>query len=185
MQLTFLHGYPDYIGKRFAFVGYGSGPTSLPAAGDVISFPRYDNYIDHVVGGTTPDGAFTTSAQPSAVGPRATWYLIWKFATAGSVASVAQNAAGTGMTPGTYTVLATGGGGSGASASVVVATATTLGAITVTPGKNYTSAPTFTLVAGGTSATLTATLSAIGAVVATGANLSTEQVQVAGFGGVY
>jgi hypothetical protein len=74
-----------------------------------------------------------------------------------SVYSVVQLVAGSGMTPGTYVISGSGGGGSGAIISVVVATATTLGTITVVaPGSGYTSLPTFTLAAGGTSATLQA-----------------------------
>jgi hypothetical protein len=40
MQLTLLHGYPDLIGKRFAFVGYGTGPASYSrTTGDAIALP--------------------------------------------------------------------------------------------------------------------------------------------------
>lgn len=68
--------------------------------------------------------------------------------------------AGSGQTPGTYTVNASGGGGSGATASIIVSAA---GTVTQTPaitnpGSGYTSAPTFTLSAGGTAATFTATM---------------------------
>jgi hypothetical protein len=186
MQLTLLHGYPDFMGKRKAFVGFGAGPVSLPAGGDVIQFPTYGNYIDWVSDGVSIDGLYQVTARPSATGPRAIWALYWAYLTANAVATLAQNVAGTGMTPGTYNIAATGGGGTGATATVVVATATTLGSITITnPGKNYTSAPTFTLAAGGTSATLTSTLSTASGLVATGANLSGSSVQIAGFAGQF
>jgi hypothetical protein len=184
MQLTFLQGYPDYVGKRFIFAGYGNGPASYVASGDSILLPRYDNYIDVIFSALTVGGAYEVKAMPSVYGNRAPFVLLWS-GVAGTVASVAQNAAGTGMTPGTYIVNATGGGGQGAQASVVVASATTLGAITVlNAGTGYASAPTFTLAAGGTSATLTATLATAGPVAA-GFNLSQQVVQIGGFGGVY
>jgi hypothetical protein len=184
MQLTLLHGYPDFVGKRATWCGYGNGPSSLLAAGDLVKLPCFGYYIDAIAGSfRSVSGIYDVIAQPAAVGARASWSLIWRFATTGSVASVAQNQAGTGMTTGTYIVTATTGT---AQISVVVASATTLGAITVlNPGSGYTLAPTFTLAAGGTSATLTATLSTIGATVAAGANLSAEQVQIMGFGGQY
>jgi hypothetical protein len=184
MQLTFLHGYPDYIGKRFAFAGYGNGPSSYVATGDPIVLPRYDNYIDVIFSALSVGGAYEVKALPQSFGNRATQTLVWS-GVLGTVASVAQNVAGTGQTPGTYIVNATGGGGSGAQISVVVATATTLGAIKVlNAGVGYTSAPTFTLASGGTPATLTATLTVAGP-VAPGTDLSAQVVQIGGFGGVY
>jgi hypothetical protein len=183
MQLTLLHGYPDFVGLRCTWCGYGSGPSSLLSTGDPISLPRYNYYIDAIGGNfRSVSGTYDVIGQPAAVGPRASWSLIWRFATTGSVASVTAGS-GTGMTAGTYLVTATTGT---AQISVVVTNATTVGTITVIkPGSNYTSAPTFTLAAGGTSATLTATLSTIGASVAAGANLSAEQVQLMGLGGQY
>lgn len=184
MQLTFLQGYPDYVGKRFIFAGYGSGPASYAAAGDPIVLPRYDNYIDTVFGALSVSGAYQITAKPSGFGARQTWNLLWA-GVLGTVASVAQNAAGTGMTPGTYIVNATGGGGVGAQISVVVLTATTIATpVVLNAGQGYTSAPTFTLAAGGTPATLTATLTVAGPVAPT-TNLSAEVVQLGGFGGVY
>jgi hypothetical protein len=185
MQLTFFHGYPDYVGKRFIFAGYGYGPASYVSTGDPIVLPRYDNYIDVVFEAVTADGLYTVNAIPSGLGPRATWNLLWT-ANAGVVASVAISSAGSGQTPGTYTVAATGGNGAGAVATIVVAGG---GTVTATPtlvsgGVGYTSAPTFTLAAGGTPATFTATLSTAGPVAA-GTNLSAEAIQIGGFGGVY
>lgn len=184
MQLTFLHGYPDYVGKRFNFCGYGNGPASYVATGDPIVLPRYNNYIDIVFEALSVSGAYAVRGLQSTFGVRASWALLWS-GVLGTVASVAQNVAGTGQTPGTYIINATGGGGVGARISVVVATATTLGAITViNAGVGYTSAPTFTLASGGTPATLTATLTVAGP-VAPATNLSAQVVQIGGFGGVY
>lgn len=184
MQLTFLHGYPDYVGKRFNFCGYGNGPASYVATGDPIVLPRYNNYIDIVFEAVTVGGAYAVRGLQSTFGARATWTLLWS-GVLGTVASVAQNAAGTGMTPGVYVVNATGGNGAGAQISVTVLTATTIATpVVLNAGVGYTTAPTFTLAAGGTSATLTATLTVAGP-VAPGTNLSAQVVQVGGFGGVY
>ena len=79
--------------------------------------------------------------------------------TASFVTSVVLATPGSGQTPGTYQVSASGGGGTGAQIGVVVGAG---GTVTTTilnnQGSGYTSAPTFTLSAGGTPATFTATL---------------------------
>ncbi len=80
--------------------------------------------------------------------------------TASHVTSIMTTTRGSGQTPGIYTLNATGGGGTGAQISVVVASS---GTVTEAPtvirqGIGYTSAPTFTLSAGGTAATFTPTL---------------------------
>jgi hypothetical protein len=183
MYLTLLHGYPDFIGLRFAWTGYGNGPASYATAGDPVALPTPLTYIDSIFGqALTVSGTYNVIPLISSVGARPTWKLIWKYATAGSVASVTAGS-GTGMTAGTYVVTATTGT---AQISVVVTNATTVGTITVLkPGSGYATAPTFTLAAGGTSATLTAALSTIDAAVPAGANLSAEQVQIAGYGGMY
>lgn len=185
MQLTFLQGYPDYVGKRFNFAGYGTGPASYDPTGDPIALPRYNNYIDVVFPAQSISGAYSITAVPSGYGSRQTWKLFWS-GVAGAVASLAIAGAGSGQTPGTYLVTATGGGGSGAVASIVVAGG---GTVTATPtivsaGEGYASAPTFTLAAGGTPATFTPTLTTAGP-VASGTDLSGQTVQLGGFGGVY
>lgn len=182
MQLKLLNGYPDLVGKRSIFAGYGNGPASYLQAGDPLYIPQYGFYVDIAFPARSVSGAYDIVPKPSSFGPRATWNLFWS-GVAGAVASVTQNAAGTGMTPGTYIVNATTGT---AQISVVVASATTLGAITVlNAGNGYPSAPSFLLTAaGGTPATLTATLTVAGPVAAS-TNLSGETVQLGGFGGVY
>jgi hypothetical protein len=97
MQLTFLHGYPDYIGKRFAWCGYGTGPASYvggSTGGDPVIFPRFDNYIDTIEssGILSTDGTYIAFAYPSAVGPRATWYLRYFAFTTAGVGAEAANA---------------------------------------------------------------------------------------------
>ena len=186
MQLTFLHGYPDYIGKRFAIVGYGNGPASYAITGDPVYLPRYDNYVDVLFSVLSVSGNYDVKFQPSNFGARATWSALWFYSGKQGVATVVQLAAGTGMTPGTYLASATGGGGTGAQIQVTVLTATTIGPVVIlNSGSGYTSAPTFAPVTGGTPPTFTVTAApASGAVPAT-TNLSQETVQCGGFGGVY
>jgi hypothetical protein len=82
------------------------------------------------------------------------------YVTAGkTVAGVVVLTQGSGQTPGTYLVSATGGGGTGAIIQVVVLTATSITATVVNPGFGYTSVPTFTLATGGTPGTVAAQLS--------------------------
>ena len=64
--------------------------------------------------------------------------------------------AGTGQTNGTYVISSTGGGGTGAQVTVVVAGGLVTSATVTAQGQNYTSAPTFTVAAGGTPGTLSA-----------------------------
>jgi len=92
MQVTLLHGYPDYIGRRFAFVGYGNGPASYVTGGDPVALSRYDNYIDDIAGdGLTASGNYIARAI-SAAGPRATFKLKWyPIATPGTEVSPGTN----------------------------------------------------------------------------------------------
>jgi hypothetical protein len=79
MFITLNPGYPDLLGRRAAFVGYGAGPVSYVAggsgtAGDPVSIPG--KYIDVVLEcPEDPTGTYFAVGRPSAVGPRATWYL--------------------------------------------------------------------------------------------------------------
>jgi hypothetical protein len=186
MTLTYLHGYPDRIGKRFAWAGYGAGPAVYNSAlGDPITLPGFQNYIDTVNSALSVSGNYLVSAVPSVAGARANWSLFWTYSGAQGVNSLAISAAGTGQTNGTYLINATGGGGSGAQAQVVIAGGAVTGATIVKAGRGYTSAPTFTVAAGGTPGTLTATAAPASGSVPNGTNLSGESVQLGGLGGTY
>jgi hypothetical protein len=84
MQLTLLRGYPDFVGKRATFVGFGNGPASYNATtGDIVKLPQPNYYIDAIESGAlTVSGTYFVRAKPSGVGPRMTWALFW-FSTAG------------------------------------------------------------------------------------------------------
>lgn len=82
MQLTFLKGYPDYVGKRFVFVGFGNGPASYvqitnTGGGDPIVLPRYDNYIDFIGGAESVSRTYLLRMVPVAVGNRPTFRIQW------------------------------------------------------------------------------------------------------------
>lgn len=88
MQLTLLKGYPDFVGKRATFVGWGNGPASYNATtGDVLTLPMPNYYIDAVPSrADTLSSNFFVKIIPSGVGPRQKWALFW-FTAAGAVAS--------------------------------------------------------------------------------------------------
>lgn len=96
-------------------------------------------------------------------------YNIITLGSAGTVVYLTINTAGSGQTPGFYTVNGIGGSGEGAQAIITVNLngTVTLPPVITNPGAGYATAggvgnpPTFTLAAGGTPATLTAVLNAM------------------------
>jgi hypothetical protein len=93
MQLTLLKGYPDFVGKRATFVGYGNGPASYSqTTGDPVAVPLPNWYIDAIDG--TPNsasGTYFVRAQPAGVGARQAWKLIWYLTASGAQVSNAVN----------------------------------------------------------------------------------------------
>lgn len=79
MNVTLLHGYPDYVGKRFIWAGYGIGPSSYSqTTGDAFVVPGFQYQIDTVQsGGLSVSGTYFVRAKPSLGGARATWVLKW------------------------------------------------------------------------------------------------------------
>ncbi len=185
MQITLLNGYPDYVGKRFTLCGYGNGPASYSPVGDPVYFARYNNYIDILFPALTVSGIYEVKFIPSSYGPRATWSALWFYSGRQGVINV-TGTGGTGMTPGTYPLVFTPtSGGTGAAGTITVLTATTYTITVTSAGSGYAGAPTVTAATGGTPPTLTALVAlSAGAVPAT-SNLSSEVVQMGGFGGVY
>lgn len=93
MILTLLQGYPDFIGKRQAFAGYGTGPTSYNATtGDVLTLQNPRLYIDAVFGGVqTVSGTYTIQARPAATGERQAWALHWFVTATGAEVTTVSN----------------------------------------------------------------------------------------------
>ncbi len=91
MQLTLLNGYPDLIGRRQAFVGYGNGPSNYTAgADDPVVIPGFERYIDAIAGGViSTDGTTVAIAHPSGHGARQTWNL--QYYVASSMAQASGN----------------------------------------------------------------------------------------------
>ena len=80
MQVTLLHGYPDLVGKRALFCGYGNGPASYSqTTGDPVTVPQYQFYIDMITSGgvQTVSGTYYAQPRPKAGGVRQTWAMHW------------------------------------------------------------------------------------------------------------
>lgn len=83
MTLTLLPGYPDRIGKRFAWVGNANGPAAYETGGVAIALPGFQNYIDAINASMmSVSGTYVMRAIPSAAGKRPTWKLKWYTAAA-------------------------------------------------------------------------------------------------------
>ncbi len=188
MQLTLLPGYPDLIGRRFAWVANGNGPASYVQGGDPTQLPTSHTYIDTITSDVPSiSGNYTVIAAQSYAGQRPTWKIKWIYAGGQlGVDGIQQNVAGSGMTPGLVTPLTFSTGN--ASGTFTVLTATT-GYITITSaGSGYVTPPTVTTSGtGGTPPTFNNVSIGLanGSEVAATTNLSAEIVQIAGFGGEY
>lgn len=96
MQLTLLHGYPDYVGKRFNWCGNGIGPASYvqvtaTGGGDPLVLPGFGNYIDFAAPALTISRTYLVIPVPVLVGARATWRLKWTTQSSGTEVSAAVN----------------------------------------------------------------------------------------------
>lgn len=92
MNLTLLKGYPDRIGKRQAFAGFGSGPASYVTGGDPIAIPGFQYYIDAIFGGVlSVSGTYEARPIPSAGGPRSNWKLKYFVVSTGAEVANAVN----------------------------------------------------------------------------------------------
>lgn len=167
---------------------WAAGPASYLAAGDPVYNPGANEYINFPASCLSLSGNYEVKFFPSAVGQgviragapspsQSGWTAIWTYSGRGGVI-VVQNAAGTGMTPGTVVpIVFSGGTGGGAAGTVTVLTATTI-AIKITNAGSYTVAPTASISGtGGTPATLTVSTAATSGVVAAGTDLSAELIQ--------
>lgn len=85
MQLTFQNGYPDYVGKRFIYSGFGVGPKSYSqTTGDAIQLPRSQNYIDTLQGSISISGTYEAIGQPKTKGNRPTWIIRYYVVSTGA-----------------------------------------------------------------------------------------------------
>ena len=170
MQTSYVGGQPVAFGDfKVALLQGVAGPTSYSlATGDPVANPAPGDFISAPMSAITVSKNYFVIFYPLAAndircgatsGMQSGWTALWQYSGNLGV-SVAQNAAGSGMTPGTVVplVFSGGTGGYGAAGYVTVLTATTI-AITITnSGSGYTAAPTATISGtGGTPATLTVT----------------------------
>lgn len=183
--------YPSaQVGEFRLALLYASGPSSVAAAGDPVYNPGANEYINFPMEALTKSGNYQVKFVPTDVGSnivragapspsQSGWTALWLYSGRQGVI-VAQNAAGTGMTPGTYPITFSGGTGAGAAGTVTVS-ATAVTAVNITDAGSYSSAPTATIGGspGGTPATLTVSLAPSGGPVPVTTDLSGESVQFA------
>lgn len=92
MILIMNPGYPDRIGKRFAFAGYGVGPASYNSTTkDVFALPGYQNYVDVLHGAVSVSGTYIIRPIPTTVGNRNVWKISWIVLATGVEAANATN----------------------------------------------------------------------------------------------
>ncbi len=88
--------YPDFVGRRALFVGFGNGPTSyVLGTGDLVTLSLPNYYIDVLLGGVTSvSGKYIVYPDPVGTGTRQQWYLRWFYATnpPGTVGTEVANA---------------------------------------------------------------------------------------------
>lgn len=78
MDITFLNGYPDLIGKREAWVGYAAGPKSYSqTTKDAVNFPVFQGYVDAINPAYSVSGTYLVLFKPSGTGARPTWKAVW------------------------------------------------------------------------------------------------------------
>lgn len=186
-----VNGYVDVIGKHGIWIGDHTGPASYVAGGETLTAQYFGlrslDMANAMRSTNLAYSAVSISPTGNAGAISQNIKLLWQFASTGSVASVSQNAAGSGMTVGTTVPIvfsAPAAGGVQATGTLTVLTATTFSSVITNPGSGYTSAPTATVSGtGGTPPTLTSNLSTSGAQVAAGANLSGVSVRMIAIGG--
>lgn len=78
MNLTIQQGYPDNIGRKEAFVGYGTGPASYSqTTGDPLAQFAFQKFYDAVDTAVSVSGTYYARAVPDGAGPRQNWKLKW------------------------------------------------------------------------------------------------------------
>ena len=127
---------------------YNTTYTSLTLSGCTLTSGQVSKAVGTVISGfNTPRNLSYATSQTGVVSVL-------------GVQSVAISTPGSGQTDGIYTINAVGGSGSGAQIKVTISGGVITNVLIVSVGSGYTSIPTFTVSAGGTAGTLTATVSA-------------------------
>lgn len=187
MANLFVKGYPDVFGKhKTSLVDHG-GPTSYTSGGELLTTsstyggvnPFGTSSYDYVqADGVSISGNYYCQPRYTGTGLRTSVYLLWFYSgvVGQGVNAVTIVTAGTGQTNGTYTANASSGS---AQIQYVIAGGALTSVTVLNPGGPYTAAPTFTIAAGGTPGTVTATIGATNGIqVGTGINLSGETIRL-------
>jgi hypothetical protein len=190
MQTSYVGAQPVSFGDIKVCVLQGvAGPTSYAqSTGDPVYNPAAGDFIVAPIPSVTLSKNYFVEFFPLSAGdiragsPSASvsgWTAIWLYSGNLGVETIAQNAAGSGMTVGDVgTVTFTGGGGTGATGTFTVLTATTGVFALTNGGAGYTSTPTATVTGtGGTPPTVTVTVFPGYGPVANATNLSAETLQ--------
>lgn len=78
MELTLLSGYPDFVGRRQLWCGYGHGPEDYDRDDkDPIHVPPFSFFIDAVIPALSSSGNFIVYGFAEGVGARQEWKLKW------------------------------------------------------------------------------------------------------------
>lgn len=177
---------PSPIGTEFMAARGIAGPASYTQGGVVLRANTFELTQLKLMFGNmlSQDGLyFARFILPTGAGSPTVTMLWYNSGSVIGVNAVTIAGAGTGQTNGTYIIAASGGGGVGARVQITVAGGLVTVAQVISPGQGYTSAPTFTVAAGGTPGTLTATLGSVfGQEVGATTNLSTSTIKVGAIG---
>jgi hypothetical protein len=95
MKFEYFPGYPDFIGKRFAFVCKATGPKSYSTSGHKVYLPGFQHYIDSIpLYAQSISGTYYAKITPSIAGPRAVWTAHWYAVSGGAEVSAAVDLSG-------------------------------------------------------------------------------------------
>lgn len=78
MELTLLSGYPDFVGRRQIWCGYGHGPERYShQEKDVLHVPPFSMVIDVIIPALSSSGRYMVYGFAEGVGARQVWKLKW------------------------------------------------------------------------------------------------------------
>lgn len=78
MQLTLLSGYPDFVGRRSIWCGYGQGPEHYSRTEkDPLHVPPFSYFVDAIIPAVSSSGRYMVYGVAEGVGARQEWKLKW------------------------------------------------------------------------------------------------------------
>jgi hypothetical protein len=95
VNFEYLNGYPDYMGRRFAFVCKATGPKSYSTSGYKVKLPGFQHYTDHLPGHVfTVSGTYFLRFYPSIAARRVVYTAHWYAVSGGAEVSAAVDLSG-------------------------------------------------------------------------------------------